>query len=81
MVLEQKLSKNIDLLAWPFGIYDDRLIAAAQEAGYRAAFTLDRRPPARNDRALALPRYLMTDSMQGAAFEKFLDRATQETRP
>jgi peptidoglycan/xylan/chitin deacetylase (PgdA/CDA1 family) len=80
-ILEQKLAKKVDLLAWPFGIYDDSLIAAAQHAGYRAAFTLERRSVTRHDRLLALPRYLMTDSMQGAAFEKFLARATAEVKP
>jgi hypothetical protein len=32
------------MLAWPFGIYDDDLIATASQSGYVAGFTLDRRP-------------------------------------
>ena len=37
-VLEQKLGGKVDLLAWPFGIYDPELMAWAQAAGYVAAF-------------------------------------------
>ena len=75
-VLEQKLARRIDLLAWPFGIYDDWLMQEAQQAGYKAAFTLDRHPVKASDRPLALARYLMTDSQHGAVFEKMLAQAT-----
>lgn len=75
-VLEQKLAKKIDLLAWPFGIYDDWLMQEAQQAGYKAAFTLDRHPVRPGDKPLALARYLMTDSQGGSAFEKMLAQAT-----
>lgn len=61
--LAKKLDVKADMLAWPFGIFDDELIAAAEAAGYRAAFTLERRHPRAGDRLLALPRYLITDSL------------------
>jgi hypothetical protein len=41
--LEKELGVNVDMLSWPFGIYDDWLIAKAAEAGYTAAFTIERR--------------------------------------
>ena len=40
-VLEKRFGGNIDLLAWPFGIYDDQLLDSAKKAGYVAAFTID----------------------------------------
>lgn len=71
-VLAQKLGITADMLAWPFGIYDNELIAAAAAAGYRAAFTLDRRRPRESDRRLALPRYLITDSLSLREFAQLL---------
>jgi peptidoglycan/xylan/chitin deacetylase (PgdA/CDA1 family) len=37
--LQQLLGAPVDYLAYPFGRYDARVIAAAQEAGYLAAFS------------------------------------------
>lgn len=68
-VLEQKLSVHVDMLAWPFGIYDDKLIYNAKQLGYIAGFTLERRPAERSDNLMALPRYLMINQVQGALFE------------
>jgi peptidoglycan/xylan/chitin deacetylase (PgdA/CDA1 family) len=71
-VLEQRLGKQVDMLAWPFGIYDDALIDKARQLGYVAGFTLVRRHANRSDNPMALPRYLMTDPVQGVAFGKLL---------
>lgn len=71
-VLEQRLAVHVDMLAWPFGIYNDELIDNAKQLGYIAGFTLERRPAERSDNLLALPRYLMTDQVQGASFAKLL---------
>jgi peptidoglycan/xylan/chitin deacetylase (PgdA/CDA1 family) len=71
-VLEQKLSIKVDQLAWPFGIYDDQLIKWAQDAGYVAAYTIDRRAVTRADKMMALPRSIVTDADRGARFEALL---------
>lgn len=71
-VLKDKLGVDADLLAWPFGIYDDELIANAQKAGYVSAFTLDRRRVAEGDRVMALPRFLVLDSDSGRRFASML---------
>lgn len=63
-VLEQRLKIHVDMLAWPFGIYDDDLMSAARQTGYLAGFTLERRTADRSDNLMALPRYLMTDRVQ-----------------
>jgi len=70
--LQERLGSRIDMLAWPFGIYDDELIRQAVAAGYVAGFTLDRRHASAGDRVMALPRYLMSDHDRGAAFERLL---------
>ena len=60
------------MLAWPFGIYDDELIAAARRAGYVAAFSIERRNVTRDDNVMAIPRFLVTGSDKGAAFALML---------
>ncbi|MFO1088151.1 MAG: polysaccharide deacetylase family protein [Hyphomicrobiales bacterium] len=73
-VLEKKVATPIDILAWPFGIYDEELEAAAQKAGYRAAFTIDARPIATTDRPEALPRFMIVDSLRGKPFDAIVRR-------
>ncbi len=58
-VLERRLAGKIDLLAWPFGIYDKWLGEEAEKAGYAAAFTIERRPVTGAEKIMALPRYLI----------------------
>lgn len=70
--LEHRLSVPIRFLAWPFGIYDDELIYAAEQAGYTAAFTIERRPVSPSDRLMALPRFLMTDADVDGRFEHLI---------
>jgi len=70
--LEKELAIRVDMLSWPFGIYDDDLIRKAVGAGYVAAFTIDRRHIGASDPVMALPRYLITDADKGKAFEKII---------
>ena len=63
--LEKELNVRVDMLGWPFGIYDDDLIHRAKEAGYVATFTMERHPAGARDNVMALPRYLMTDGETG----------------
>jgi peptidoglycan/xylan/chitin deacetylase (PgdA/CDA1 family) len=71
--LEKELGVKVDLLAWPFGIFDPWLMAKAAEAGYTAAFTIERHAVTREDQPLALPRYLLADTDRGKAFEAILN--------
>lgn len=70
--LEAELGRTVDLLAWPFGIYDDWLLAKAATAGYRAGFSIERRRVGRGDNLMALPRYLMLDSDRPEALWRIL---------
>ena len=71
-ILGERLGGKVDLLAWPFGIYDDQLMQWGQSAGYVAAFTIDRRPVTRTDKLLALPRSIVVDADRGGRFESLL---------
>lgn len=76
-VLTKKLGGPVDMLAWPYGIYDDGLIKDAREAGYIAGFGMARHPVGPADSPMALPRYLMINPVQGRVFEKLLTQALQ----
>jgi peptidoglycan/xylan/chitin deacetylase (PgdA/CDA1 family) len=71
--LVKELGVKIDLLAWPFGIFDSELMAKAAEAGYAGAFTIERHAVTRADQPMALPRFLLTDKDRGKAFEAILN--------
>src|SRR4030042_1055067 len=70
--LEKELDVKVDMLAWPFGIYDDDLIGKAIKAGYMAAFTIERRHTNTSDNIMTLPRYLMVNADKGKVFERIL---------
>ena len=73
--LEAELGGKVDLLAWPFGIYDDYLIGKAEEEGYMATFTIKRRHADASDNAMKLPRYLLVNADKGKAFIQLLEGA------
>jgi peptidoglycan/xylan/chitin deacetylase (PgdA/CDA1 family) len=70
--LEKELNIKVDMLAWPFGIYDDDLIDKAKEAGYVATYTMERHPANSLDKVMALPRYLMTNGNSGRTWTTIL---------
>lgn len=74
--LEQKMGTEVNLLAWPFGIFDEQLVSKAAEAGYRAAFSIERRPVAVGDRLLSLPRFLINDADRGENYLRILTGST-----
>lgn len=61
-VLEKRLGTKVDMLAWPFGIYDDELEKAAANAGYVVAFSINRRNVTKAEPIMAEPRYLMVNA-------------------
>jgi peptidoglycan/xylan/chitin deacetylase (PgdA/CDA1 family) len=71
-VLETKLGGKVDLLAWPFGIFDDELISKAAAAGYVAGFTLEGRHVTPRDPVMALPRYLITQAVDLKVFSNVI---------
>ena len=71
--LEKELGSAVDMLAWPFGIYDEYLIRKATEARYVATFSIERRHATPSDSALKLPRYLLVNADSGKAFVQLLE--------
>jgi hypothetical protein len=79
-VLEARMQKPIEVLAWPFGIYDEDLERESAKAGYVAAFTIDAKPSRQGEPMQAIPRYLMVDEMGEKTFSRLLKGATEETQ-
>jgi len=71
-VLESKLGGKIDLLAWPFGIFDNDLMGKAAKAGYVAGFTIAGRHTTPRDPLMALPRYLITQTLDMRTFAELM---------
>jgi len=73
--LEKELDVRVNMLAWPFGIYDDELIQKAMETGYLATFTMERHPASHLDNVMALPRYLMINGERNGPLETILAKS------
>jgi len=71
--IESETGGSVDMLAWPFGIYDDHLLKKAAEAGYSATFTIERRHATQSDGVIKLPRYLLVNADSGKAFAQLLE--------
>jgi len=78
--LEREMAQRVDMLAWPFGIYDPWLMERAAAAGYAAAFTIERRPVTRKDHPMAMPRYPMADTDRWKVFEAILNTSMAVSR-
>ena len=76
--LEKRLGTKVDLLAWPFGIYDDYLEKEAAKAGYVVAFSIDRRFANKSEKMMAQPRYLMTNGDGIKNFAAIVEGKIQE---
>lgn len=70
--LEKELGVKVDMLAWPFGIYDDHLLQKAAAAGYITTFTIERHHAGAADSVRKLPRYLLINADQGKTFAQIL---------
>jgi peptidoglycan/xylan/chitin deacetylase (PgdA/CDA1 family) len=70
--IAKELGVTVDLLAWPFGIYDDDLLRRATAAGYTGTFTIERRHATASESVMKLPRYLLINADQGKNFAAIL---------
>jgi len=70
--LERELGVKVDMLAWPFGLYDEELMGKASALGYAAAFTIERHHTSASDNLMTLPRYLIINADKGKTFEAIL---------
>ncbi len=77
-ILEKKFGTTVDLLAWPFGIYDEELEKFAEQAGYVVSFSIDRRHAGKSERLQSQPRYLMVNGDGTKNFAAIIEGRAQE---
>ena len=65
--------KEVRFLAFPYGDYDEGVLAATRAAGYAAAVTTSRGLASRTSNPLTLPRYLIHHDTTLAEFEGWLE--------
>jgi len=70
--LEQEVGGSVDMLAWPFGIYDDYLLKKARELGFISTFSIERRHATAQEKLQILPRYLLVNADKGKAFTQMM---------
>jgi peptidoglycan/xylan/chitin deacetylase (PgdA/CDA1 family) len=80
-VLEARLGRPVTLLAWPYGIVDPELEAAARRAGYAAGFDFagGQAKPAAD--LLSTPRIPIGDGDRGPALAAALGAPSRAMRP
>jgi len=78
--LEKELMVKVDMLAWPFGLFDEELIGKASASGYVAAFTIERHHTSASDNLMTLPRYLMINADKGKTFEAILQERSPQRK-
>jgi len=58
--LEATLGESVETLTYPYGLHDDRVVAATREAGFTAACTVEAVPARPGDDPLRIPRIEVT---------------------
>ena len=70
--IEEETDKPVRFLSYPYGSYDETVIAEAASAGYAAAVTTRRGPVTRSTPPMELPRYLVHHDTTIEEFARFL---------
>ena len=77
-VLEQKLGIKVTMLAWPYGIFDPQLEAAARQAGYQYAFAFAGGVACSGGDLLAIPRIPVSGFMRADVFASLMAQPCQD---
>jgi peptidoglycan/xylan/chitin deacetylase (PgdA/CDA1 family) len=70
--LEAHMGRPVDMLAWPYAIYDTELKEAAMRAGYVAGFILGSQAAWPSTDRFALPRFWISDGDRAARLAAIL---------
>jgi peptidoglycan/xylan/chitin deacetylase (PgdA/CDA1 family) len=71
--LEDRLHRPVDLLAWPYGVFDSDLERAAARAGYIAAFAVEGHLAHTEEDLFSVPRIVVSDQDRDARFAALLE--------
>jgi peptidoglycan/xylan/chitin deacetylase (PgdA/CDA1 family) len=70
--IENAIGEPITALAYPYGNYDEFVMAAARDAGYRVAFSIDRGAADERSDAWRLPRQMVVRDNSLRTFKRWL---------
>lgn len=70
--IEKQIGKPVRYLCYPFGDYDETVVAEAMKAGYEAGLTVERAPITRATPVMKLKRYLLHNDTTLEEFRTFL---------
>lgn len=73
LILNQKTNKNIELLSYPYGEYNDATAAIAHSLTFKAAFTTEARAITQRSEPYRMGRF-QANNWDGKEFKKRLDR-------
>jgi peptidoglycan/xylan/chitin deacetylase (PgdA/CDA1 family) len=79
--IEKKVGKDVQYICYPFGDYDDEVIAAAMKHGYIAGLTTERGVITRSTPPFRLKRYLMHNDTTLEEFKSYLLPAAPPATP
>lgn len=71
-VIEESLGFTIGAFAYPYGTYDETVMSATKDAGYRTAFSIDRGPAYAASNCFALPRQIVVRDNSLRTFKTWL---------
>ena len=72
--IEEVIGEAVIALAYPYGTYDDFVIAAVREAGYRMAFSIDRGAIDQHSNPWRLPRQMVVKGNSLKTFKGWLSQ-------
>ncbi len=83
-ILEKKLGRNVHTFIYPFGLCTEIAITNLKKAGYRTAFTIERKrvrnPVSAHHDPYRLPRFMMTRSNARGSMASFIQFNQAETK-
>jgi len=72
--IEEVIGEAVIALAYPYGTYEDGVISAVREAGYRMAFSIDRGAIDENSNPWRLPRQMVVKGNSVKTFKRWLSQ-------
>ena len=71
-MLEERMNWPVEVLAYPFGLYDSNVMTRAEEAGYRGAVTIDEGWVVSGDNPFEMPRVTVRYGTDLETFKRML---------
>jgi peptidoglycan/xylan/chitin deacetylase (PgdA/CDA1 family) len=72
-IYKRELGKSVDILAWPFGIYDQKSLEIARKAGFKYFLNSDNRYVERESERVDIPRLIMSNAVDLAKFRRMIE--------